>query len=357
MGAKVLLLPGDGIGPEVVEQARLVLERVSEAAGGLAISAADFGGAAIDRHGQPLPDSTLAAAATADAVLLGAVGEPRFDDLPQQQRPERGLLDLRHRLEVFANLRPARSRPALQASSPLRQSVVAGLDVLVVRELVGGIYFGQPRGFEGDGEDRAGFNTMRYTVGEVRRIAHRAFAAAAERRGRVCSVDKANVLEVSSLWRQTVTEVAAEYPQVELSHMYVDNAAMQLASNPSQFDVIVAGNLFGDILSDLAAILAGSIGMLPSASLAESGCGLYEPVHGSAPDLAGRDRANPAAAILSAAMMMRFSLGAPAAAAAIEDAVDRTLAAGLRTADIAGEGEESCSCRQMGEAIRENVKL
>ena len=357
MAASVLLLPGDGIGPEVVEQARRTLEAVADGLGGLAISEADFGGAAIDKHGDPLPEATLQAARQADAVLLGAVGLPRFDELPPAERPERGLLRLRQQLGVFANLRPARSRPALRASSPLREEVVADLDVLVVRELVGGIYFGQPRGFEGEGDERAGFNTMRYTAGEVRRIAQVAFVAAAGRRGKVCSVDKANVLEVSSLWRETVAEVGGEHPQVELSHMYVDNAAMQLAAAPAQFDVIVTGNLFGDILSDLAAILAGSIGMLPSASLDAAGRGLYEPVHGSAPDLAGRDRANPCAAILSVAMMLRFSLGAEKAAAAIEAAVDRTLAAGLRTADIAAAGAEACSCRRMGEAVRENISL
>ena len=357
MGASILLLPGDGIGPEVIEQARLVLAQVSAAAGGLKISTADFGGAAIEKHGDPLPQATLQAARQADGVLLGAVGAPQFDQLPQDKRPEKGLLRLRQELEVFANLRPARARPALADSSPLRTQLVADLDVLVVRELTGGIYFGSPRGFAGEGEKRCGFNTMRYTVGEINRIAKVAFAAAGRRSGRLCSVDKANVLEVSSLWRETVSALAGDYPQVELSHMYVDNAAMQLAANPGQFDVIVTGNLFGDILSDLAAILAGSIGMLPSASLDAAGRGLYEPVHGSAPDLAGCDQANPCAAILSAAMMLRFSIGAKDVADAIEAAVDKALASGVRTADIAADADQACSCRQMGEAIRENISL
>ncbi len=357
MPKSILLLPGDGIGPEVISQARRILESVSDAAGGLELAEADFGGIAIDRHGSPLPEATLAKALAADAVLLGAVGAPQYDSLPQDAKPEKGLLQLRASMQAFANLRPAKPRAALAASSPLRSGLAESLDVLVVRELTGGIYFGEPRGIEGEGEDREGFNTMRYSVREIRRIAKVAFESAALRSSKVCSVDKANVLEVSALWRETVAAVAADHPGIELTHMYADNAAMQLAANPGQFDVILAGNLFGDILSDLAAILAGSIGMLPSASLSQDGRGLYEPVHGSAPDIAGTGAANPCAAILSAAMMLRHSLDAPDAADAIEKAVDAALDRGARTADIAAPGETAISCTQMGEAIGDNIRL
>lgn len=352
-----LLLPGDGVGGEVTAQARRVVDAIAGLDDAPPIRWVEglIGGAAIEAADDPFPEQTARAAEAADAVLLGAVGAPRYDDLPPRRRPERGLLAIRKRLRLFANLRPAICRPALAAASPLRPEIISGLDILIVRELIGGIYFGEPRGIDtrerGGETARRGFNTMAYDEFEARRIGKVAFAAARARGKRLCSVDKANVLEAGIVWREAVSSLAAEYPDVELSHMYIDNAAMQLARAPKQFDVVVAGNLFGDILSDEAAALVGSIGLLPSASLAADGKGLYEPVHGSAPDLAGRDVANPLAAILSAAMMLRHSLAAPRAAARIERAVDATLAAGARTADIARDGEESVGCARMGELV------
>ena len=299
----------------------------------------------------PLPETTLAACRSADAVLLAAIGSPRFDALPREQRPETGLLGLRSGLGLFANLRPVKIIPALIGASTLRPEVITGVDLLVVRELTGGIYFGTPKGrVEAEGRVRA-FNTMVYADDEIDRIARVAFQLARERGGRLCSVDKANVLDVSQLWRDRVEVIAAEYPQVELSHLYVDNAAMQLVRAPRQFDVLLTSNLFGDILSDEAAMLSGSIGMLPSASLGSSGPGLFEPIHGSAPDIAGQDKANPMAMVLSAAMMLRVGLQQDAAATALETAVDRVLAAGYRTGDLMSEGCTQLGCRAMGEQL------
>lgn len=337
MTRHVLVLPGDGIGPEIMTHVVRLLEAARDTAGlALEWSEGLVGGAALDAHGTPLPEATLDAARGADAVLFGAVGGPKWDALPMARRPERGLLGLRAGLGLFANLRPAILFPQLAAASSLKPELVAGLDLLIVRELTGGIYFGEPRGVEttADGE-RRGFNTYVYAESEIRRIARSAFEAARRRGRRLCSVDKANVLEVTQLWREVVTEVGAEYPDVELSHLYVDNAAMQLVRAPKQFDVMVTGNMFGDILSDVAAMLTGSLGMLPSASLNERAQGLYEPVHGSAPDIAGQNVANPLATILSAAMMLRYSLDEGAVADALEAAVGDVLDAGLRTRDIA----------------------
>ena len=332
-----MLLPGDGIGPEVVWQARRVLEAVGARHHlDLCFTEGDIGGVAIDRSGEAYPVATRALANEADAILLGAVGGPQWDGLPAQDRPERGLLAIRADLDLFCNLRPALLFPDLIGASSLRAELVSGLDVLIVRELTGGVYFGEPRGVvTRDDGVREGFNTDRYDEVEIRRIGRLAFEAAQKRNGRLCSVDKANVLEVTMLWREVMQELSGEYPDVSLSHMYVDNAAMQLVREPKQFDVLVTGNLFGDILSDIAAMLTGSIGMLPSASLNAQNRGLYEPVHGSAPDIAGRDSANPLATMLSAAMMLRFSLDAPEAANDIERAVAAVLLKGFRTADIA----------------------
>jgi 3-isopropylmalate dehydrogenase len=337
MTRHVLVLPGDGIGPEIMTHVVRLLEVARDTAGlDLAWSEGLVGGAALDAHGTPLPEATLEAARRADAVLFGAVGGPKWDALPMAQRPERGLLGLRSGLGLFANLRPAILFPQLAAASSLKPELVAGLDLLIVRELTGGIYFGEPRGVETTAAgERRGFNTYVYSESEIRRIARSAFEAARRLNRRLCSVDKANVLEVTQLWREVVTEVGAEYPDVELSHLYVDNAAMQLVRAPKQFDVMVTGNMFGDILSDVAAMLTGSLGMLPSASLNERAQGLYEPVHGSAPDIAGQNVANPLATILSAAMMLRYSLDEGVVADALEGAVGDVLDAGLRTRDIA----------------------
>lgn len=348
MTKRVLILPGDGVGREVCAEAEKVLRA---AAPDVAVESALMGGAAIDETGEALPPQTLAKAKEADAVLLGAVGAPKYDSLPAQQRPERGLLALRAGMEVFANLRPAQCYAQLAAASSLRDELVAGLDVLIVRELTGGIYFGEPRGVEESGGERRGYNTMVYSEKEIERVARVAFEAARRRNKKLCSVDKANVLDVSILWREVVARVGADYPDVALSDMYVDNAAMQLVTMPSQFDVIVTGNLFGDILSDIAAALTGSIGMLPSASLGASGRGLYEPVHGSAPDIAGQNKANPLAAILSVAMMLRHSLQDEAAAARVENAARQTIADGARTADLGGDMQ----CSQMGAAVLGNL--
>ncbi|PSL14896.1 3-isopropylmalate dehydrogenase [Marinobacterium halophilum] len=354
MSKNVLVLPGDGIGPEIVTEARKVLDLINDRfALDLEINEALVGGAAIDATGVPLPDATLEAARAADAILLGAVGGPQWDTNPDFQiRPEKGLLGIRSHLQLFGNLRPAILYPQLAHASTLKPEVVSGLDILIVRELTGGIYFGQPRGIrEKEGGIREGFNTYVYDENEIRRIGRVAFEAARARDKRLCSVDKANVLEVTVLWREIMEELGKEYPDVELSHMYVDNAAMQLVRAPKQFDVVVTGNMFGDILSDAAAMLTGSIGMLPSASLDENGKGMYEPCHGSAPDIAGQGKANPLATILSVAMMLRYSLKAGEAADLIEAAVSTVLDQGLRTGDIMSEGMRQVSTAEMGDAV------
>ena len=356
MQKKVLLLPGDGIGQEVVAAATEVMQAAAQQSGcNLEISEALVGGAAIDAIGEPLPSATLAAAEQVDAVLLGGVGGPKWDDLPTHLRPEKGLLGLRQGLGLFANLRPALLSAPLAAASSLKAELVADLDILIIRELTGGIYFGEPRGVEIRDNERVGFNTLVYSEHEIERIARVGFELAAKRNGKLCSVDKANVLEVSQLWREKVTALAPEYPSVELSHMYVDNAAMQLVRAPKQFDVIVTGNMFGDILSDVAAMLTGSLGMLPSASLAASGTGLYEPVHGTAPDIAGQDLANPLATILSVGMMFRYSLDLPEAADRIDNAVAKVLEQGHRTADIAADGADAVGCQAMGKLVLEQL--
>jgi len=346
---KVALLPGDGIGPEIVAQARKILQRLGLK---LEMREAAVGGAGYDAAEDPLPPATLSLAKEADAILFGAVGGPRYDALPRAKRPEQALLRLRKELGLFANLRPAQVYPQLAAASALKAELVAGLDILIVRELTGDIYFGEPRGIRATAErGREGFDTMRYSEAEVRRIAAVAFEAARKRSRRVCSVDKANVLETSQLWREVVIEESKKHADIELSHMYVDNCAMQLVRNPRQFDVIVTGNLFGDILSDEASMLTGSIGMLPSAALDAGGKGLYEPIHGSAPDLAGKGVANPLATILSAAMMLRYSLGQEKAADRIEAAVKKVLSDGLRTADIHTPGARKVGTGEMGDAV------
>lgn len=349
---KIAVLAGDGIGNEIVAEALKVLRRLGEDGLRLELEPAPVGGAGYDAAGDPLPQATLNLARQADAILFGAIGGPQYDTLPRDKRPERGLLRLRKELGLFANLRPARVYRELADASSLKAEVVAGLDILIVRELTGDIYFGEPRGISTlAGGEREGVNTMRYRESEIRRIAHVAFQAAQKRGGRLCSVDKANVLETTELWKQVVTDIGKDYPGVELSHMYVDNCAMQLVRNPKQFDVIVTGNMFGDILSDEASMLTGSIGMLPSASLDARGKGLYEPIHGSAPDIAGKGVANPLATILSAAMMMRYSLGNVEAAGRIERAVEQALRAGYRTADIYTSGTRKVGTREMGDAV------
>jgi 3-isopropylmalate dehydrogenase len=346
---KIAVLPGDGIGPEIVAQAVRVLQRLGLP---LELQEAPVGGAGYEAAGDPLPEATLRLARDADAILFGAIGGPQYDALPRDKRPERGLLRLRKELGLFANLRPANVFPELAGASSLKPELVAGLDLLIVRELTGDIYFGEPRGISTlPGGEREGVNTMRYRESEIRRIVRVAFEAARKRGKRLCSVDKANVLETTELWKQVATETGKDYADVELSHMYVDNCAMQLVRNPKQFDVIVTGNMFGDILSDEASMLTGSIGMLPSASLDEKGKGLYEPIHGSAPDIAGKDVANPLATILSAAMMLRYSLARPAEAGRLEAAVRKVLATGLRTADIYTEGCSKAGTQEMGDAV------
>lgn len=349
----VAILPGDGIGPEVIDQGVRVIEHLNQHFGaGLVCERAPVGGTAYDLHGQPLPAATLALAKRADAILLGAVGGKKWESLPRELRPERALLSLRSELNLFANLRPAILFPELVAASTLKPEVVSGLDLMIVRELTGGIYFGKPRGIrtEADGT-RTGYNTMVYNETEIRRIADSAFQIARLRNRRLCSVEKANVLEVSELWREIVTEFGRKYPDVELSHMYVDNASMQLIKAPKQFDVIVTSNLFGDILSDAASMLTGSIGMLPSASLDANQKGMYEPVHGSAPDIAGRNIANPLATILSVAMMFRSTFGRNDLAQRVEQAVRQALAQGNRTGDIATAGQPTIGTREMGDAV------
>jgi 3-isopropylmalate dehydrogenase len=352
MALNIAVLPGDGIGPEIIAQALRVLEVLKKEGLDMTFTEAPLGGQAYDQFGHPYPEFTQEICRKADAVLLGAVGGPQYDNLDRPLRPERGLLAIRKDLGLFANLRPAVLFPELANASTLKPEVVAGLDIMIVRELTGDVYFGQPRGMRTNEQGvREGFNTMIYSEPEVRRIAHVAFDIAMKRGKKLCSVDKANVLETTEFWKEIVIDVAKEYPEVELSHMYVDNAAMQLIRNPKQFDVMVTGNIFGDILSDEASMLTGSIGMLASASLNESKKGLYEPSHGSAPDIAGKNLANPIATILSAAMMLRYSFDNEAAATRIENAVKKVLAAGYRTGDIYEEGTKKVSCSEMGDQI------
>jgi 3-isopropylmalate dehydrogenase len=349
---RIAVLAGDGIGPEIVEQAVRVLKALARDGLRLELEEAPYGGAGVDAHGDPLPDPTLRLARAADAVLCGAVGGPKYDSLPRSQRPEQGILKLRKALGLFANLRPALMFPELVGASPLKPEVVSGLDVMIIRELTGDVYFGEPRGRRTNASgEREGYDTMRYSEPEIRRIAQVGFATAMKRGKKLCSVDKENVLETSRLWRETVIDVAKKYPQVALSHMYVDNAAMQLVRAPRQFDVIVTGNLFGDILSDEASMLTGSIGMQPSASLDALGKGLYEPIHGSAPDIAGKGIANPLGTILSAAMMLRYTLNKDEWAYRIEAAVTSVLAQGYRTADIYEPGTRKVGTREMGDAV------
>ena len=349
---KIAVLAGDGIGSEIVAQALKVLRRMGEDGLRLELEPAPVGGAGYEAVGDPLPEATLELARKADAILFGAIGGPQYDALPRDKRPERGLLRLRKELGLFANLRPALVYPELAQASSLKQEIVAGLDGVIVRELTGDIYFGEPRGISTlTGGEREGVNTMRYRESEIRRIAQVGFQTARKRGRRLCSVDKANVLETTELWKQVVTEMGKSYPEVELSHMYVDNCAMQLVRNPKQFDVILTGNLFGDILSDEASMLTGSIGMLPSASLDANDKGLYEPIHGSAPDIAGKDVANPLATILSTAMMLRYSLGNEGAATRVERAVQQVLRDGYRTADIYTAGTRKVGTQEMGDAV------
>ncbi|MDP3086650.1 MAG: 3-isopropylmalate dehydrogenase [Methylotenera sp.] len=346
---KIAVLPGDGIGPEIVAQAVKVLNALNL---GISMTEAPIGGAGYEASGDPLPDATLKLAKESDAVLLGAVGDWKYDKLERHLRPERGLLRIRKELNLFANLRPALLYPELASASTLKPEVVSGLDIMIVRELTGDIYFGQPRGISKlENGEREGVNTMRYNESEIRRIGRVAFDIAMKRNKKVCSVDKANVLEATELWRQVMIELSAEYPEVELSHMYVDNAAMQLIRAPKQFDVMVTGNIFGDILSDEASMLTGSIGMLPSASLDENNKGMYEPSHGSAPDIAGKDIANPLATILSVAMMLRYTFNDEVNAQRVENAVKKALAQGYRTADIWTEGSTKVGCHAMGDAV------
>ena len=348
---KIAVLPGDGIGTEIVAQAMKVLDVLKRDGMKIETEEAAIGGAGYDTAGDPLPEATLKLAKAADAVLLGAVGGPQYDKLDRPLRPERGLLRIRKELNLFANLRPALLYPELAGASSLKPEVVAGLDIMIVRELTGDVYFGQPRGIEVRDGERVGFNTMIYSESEVRRVAHVAFGIAMKRGRKLCSVEKANVLECSELWKEVVAEVAKEYPEVELSTMYVDNAAMQLVRNPKQFDVIVTGNIFGDILSDQASMLSGSIGMLPSASLDANNKGMYEPIHGSAPDIAGKNLANPLATILSVSMMFKYTFADQATADRIDNAVKKVIAQGYRTGDIWTEGCQRVSCGEMGDAV------
>ena len=346
---KIAVLPGDGIGPEIVAQAVKVIKAMNI---GAQMQEAPIGGAGYEAAGDPLPEATLKLAKESDAVLLGAVGDWKYDTLPRDKRPERGLLRIRKELNLFANLRPAVLYPELASASTLKPEVVSGLDIMIVRELTGDIYFGQPRGISTlENGEREGINTMRYNESEIRRIGRVAFDIAMKRNKKVCSVDKANVLETTELWRQVMIELSKDYPEVELTHMYVDNAAMQLVRAPKQFDVMVTGNIFGDILSDEASMLTGSIGMLPSASLDENNKGMYEPSHGSAPDIAGKNIANPLATILAVSMMLRYTFNMAAEADRIEKAVGKVLANGVRTADIYTEGTAKVSCSEMGDAV------
>lgn len=356
MTKQIAVLQGDGIGPEIIGQAVKVLDKLIEQGLDARYEYGLLGGAAYDVHGSPYPEATQNLCRKADAVLLGAVGGPQYDNLERSVRPERGLLAIRKDLNLFANLRPAILYPELANASTLKPEVVSGLDILIVRELTGDIYFGEPRGIRTlENGEKEGYNTMKYSESEIRRIAKVAFEAAQKRGKKLCSVDKANVLETTEFWKQIFTEVAAQYPDVELTHMYVDNAAMQLVKAPKQFDVIATGNIFGDILSDQASMLTGSIGMLPSASLNDTGKGLYEPSHGSAPDIAGQNKANPLATILSLAMLLRYSLNDEAHATQVEQAVQKVLQQGLRTGDIFEQGTTLVSCSGMGDAVIANL--
>lgn len=356
MTKQIAVLQGDGIGPEIIGQAVKVLDKLIEQGLDAHYEYGLLGGSAYDAHGSPYPEATQTLCRKADAVLLGAVGGPQYDNLERSVRPERGLLAIRKDLNLFANLRPAILYPELANASTLKPEVVSGLDILIVRELTGDIYFGEPRGIRTlENGEKEGYNTMKYSESEIRRIAKVAFEAAQKRGKKLCSVDKANVLETTEFWKQIFTEVAAQYPDVELTHMYVDNAAMQLVKAPKQFDVIATGNIFGDILSDQASMLTGSIGMLPSASLNDTGKGLYEPSHGSAPDIAGQNKANPLATILSLAMLLRYSLNDEARATQVEQAVQKVLQQGLRTGDIFEQGTTLVSCSAMGDAVIANL--
>lgn len=356
MTKQIAVLQGDGIGPEIIGQAVKVLDKLIEQGLDARYEYGLLGGSAYDAHGSPYPEATQTLCRKADAVLLGAVGGPQYDNLERSVRPERGLLAIRKDLNLFANLRPAILYPELANASTLKPDVVSGLDILIVRELTGDIYFGEPRGIRTlENGEKEGYNTMKYSESEIRRIAKVAFEAAQKRGKKLCSVDKANVLETTEFWKQIFTEVAAQYPDVELTHMYVDNAAMQLVKAPKQFDVIATGNIFGDILSDQASMLTGSIGMLPSASLNDTGKGLYEPSHGSAPDIAGQNKANPLATILSLAMLLRYSLNDEARATQVEQAVQKVLQQGLRTGDIFEQGTTLVSCSDMGDAVIANL--
>lgn len=356
MTKQIAVLEGDGIGPEIIGQAVKVLDKLIEQGLDARYEYGLLGGSAYDAHGSPYPEATQNLCRKADAVLLGAVGGPQYDNLERSVRPERGLLAIRKDLNLFANLRPAILYPELANASTLKPEVVSGLDILIVRELTGDIYFGEPRGIRTlENGEKEGYNTMKYSESEIRRIAKVAFEAAQKRGKKLCSVDKANVLETTEFWKQIFTEVAAQYPDVELTHMYVDNAAMQLVKAPKQFDVIATGNIFGDILSDQASMLTGSIGMLPSASLNDTGKGLYEPSHGSAPDIAGQNKANPLATILSLAMLLRYSLNDEARATQVEQAVQKVLQQGLRTGDIFEQGTTLVSCSDMGDAVIANL--
>lgn len=353
---KIAIMAGDGIGPEIIAEALKVLDVLRH--GGLKIETetALIGGVAFDAYGHPLPAATLKLAKDADAVLFGAVGGPKYDALPREHRPEKAILGLRKECDFFANLRPAIVFPELADASSLKPEIVAGLDLMIIRELTGDIYFGEPRSISGEKGNRVGINTMHYTEAQIRRILHVGFRTARQRNKQLCSIDKMNVLEAMQLWRDIAVEIAPEYPDVELTHMLVDNAAMQLVRNPKQFDVMVAGNMFGDILSDEASMLTGSIGMLPSASLDADAKGLYEPIHGSAPDIAGKGVANPLAQILSLAMMLRYTFKLGEVASRIETAVRKSLASGLRTADIAKSGERICGTKEMGDAVAAQLR-
>ena len=352
---KIAVMAGDGIGPEIMAEALKVLEVLRHDGLKIETETALVGGAAYDAHGHPLPPATLTLAQNADAILFGSVGGPQYDALPREHRPEKAILGLRKECDFFANLRPATVFPELADASSLKAEFVAGLDLMIIRELTGDIYFGEPRSVTGEKGSRVGINTMHYTEAQIRRIIHVGFKTARQRSKRLCSIDKMNVLEAMQLWRDIAIEIAAEYPDVALTHMLVDNAAMQLVRNPKHFDVMVCGNMFGDILSDEASMLTGSIGMLPSASLNANGKGLYEPIHGSAPDIAGKGIANPLAQILSLGMMMRYTFQLPDVATRIENAVRKTLASGLRTGDIAKKGESVCSTQAMGAAVVANM--
>jgi len=352
---KIAVLAGDGIGPEIIAQAVRVLTELQRDGLKIELESGLLGGCAVDKAGVPFPQETQKLVTEADAILLGAVGGPQYDTLPRTQRPEQGLLRIRKSLNLFANLRPAILYPELANASTLKPEVVAGLDIMIVRELTGDIYFGEPRGIEQRNNQRVGFNTMIYSEAEIRRIAHVAFQTAQKRNRQLCSVDKMNVLECTQLWRDVVTETAQDYPDVTLSHMLVDNAAMQLVRDPKQFDVVVTGNIFGDILSDEASMLTGSIGMLPSASLDENNKGMYEPIHGSAPDIAGKNLANPLATILSLAMMLRYTFNQEVPAQRIENAVKKVLTQDYRTADIYESGMKQVGTVEMGDAVLKNL--